>query len=678
MAVAHSSPRCVVLAGPHLTGKTTLMERLLLEAGTIGQAGSVTAGTSVGDATPEARARGMSIEINVATTSYLGDRWAILDTPGSVELDHDSRRAITVADAVVVVVDPVPDHALAVAPLFAFLDQLRVPHFIFINKIDAPASPLTEVIAALQEASSRPLVLRELPMTAGGDIVGFVDLTSERAWRLVSGATERVELPEDVKPEEAEARQKMLEAVADHDDLVLAKLLEDQVPTTEEVYQGLTRELTEDAIVPVFIGAADRGLGVTRLWKALRHEAPDVAATRKRLQIPDGAGPLVQSFQTSFIAHAGRLSLVRVWHGSVSDGGAIAGTRVGGVIEILGAQQKRSPEAKEGEVVGLLKVESLRTGELVTPEGSTPPPAFWPAPPRPVYTLAIHAEKRTDEVKLPLAVARLIEEDPALALEQDQDTQQLILAGQGELHLHVALERLKSRQHLPVEAQRPRVPYRETVKKPGKEHSRYKRQSGGHGQFGDVHLDFVPLPRGSGVEFHETIVGGSIPKNFIPAVEEGVHDALQKGPLGFPVVDVSVTLTDGSYHTVDSSDQAFRTAARIGVSEALPKLDPVLLEPVMLVEAFVPREATSKAQRVLTGRRGQLLGFEPAEGDVPRDRISAYVPLAELHDLIVELRSISHGLASFTAKHDHHSELTGKLAERVLQAHAAEAAQSGN
>ncbi len=671
MTTVHPTARVVALVGPHLSGKTSLLERLLAEAGAIGQAGSVGAGTAVGDATPEARARGMSIELNVATTSYLGERWTLLDAPGSVELEHEAERALAVADAAVVVVDPVPEHAAALAPLLAFLDARRLPHFLFVNKIDAPAAPLSDLVAALQSASARPLVLREVPIHKGGEVTGFVELVSERAWRQEGGAPQLVALPDELKAEEVAARRRLLEAVADHDDLVLAKLLEDQLPTAAEVYRGLAHELSEDEIVPVLLGSAERGLGIARLWKALRHEVPDVSQARQRLGLEGGSGPLVQSFQTSFVPHAGRLSLVRVWQGTLPDGASVGGTRVGGLLELFGAQQKRVAEAQEGDVVGLLKLETLRCGEVATPESSTKPPASWPVAPPPVYSLALHAEKRGDEVKLPLAIARLIEEDPALALAQDADTQELVLGGQGELHLHVALERLRSHQHLAVQASRPRVPYRETIRKPGSEHARYKRQSGGHGQFGDVHLDFAPLLRGAGVRFEDAIVGGVIPKQFIPAVGEGVQEALQKGPLGFPVVDVAVTLTDGTYHSVDSSDQSFRMAARIAVSEALAKLDPVLLEPVMLVEATVPRDATSKAQRVLSGRRGQLLGFDAAPGEVPRDLISAYVPLAELHDLIIELRSISHGLATFTAKPDHHAELVGKLAERVLAAHAA-------
>jgi elongation factor G len=292
--------------------------------------------------------------------------------------------------------------------------------------------------------------------------------------------------------------------------------------------------------------------------------------------------------------------------------------------------------------------------------------ASWPVAPPPVHQLSITAEKRADDVKLPAALARLVEEDPSLSVDQDADTQRLLLGGQGELHLQKALERLRTRHRVPVVEQAMPIPYRETVRRPGAHHARYKRQSGGHGQFGDVVVEARPLPRGRGFTFSSAVVGGAVPRQYIPAVEEGVLEGLRRGPLGFPVVDVAVTLTGGTYHSVDSSDQAFRTAARMAMAELLPKLEPVLLEPILRVELHVPREATPRAQRLVTGRRGQLLSFD-ANLEIPGwEIVTAYLPQAELKGLIVELRSVSAGLGFYVAHHDHYAELMGRQAERVV------------
>ena len=294
------------------------------------------------------------------------------------------------------------------------------------------------------------------------------------------------------------------------------------------------------------------------------------------------------------------------------------------------------------------------------------------APLSPVFSGAILVDNRSDDVKLSAAISKLVEEDPSLHVEQNPDTHEMVLWGQGEMHLRIAIERLRSKYHLGTSTHRPQVPYQETIRKSTSQHGRYKRQTGGHGQFGDVHLDIKPLPRGSGFAFASAIVGGAVPKQFIPGVEAGVRDYLKRGPLGFPVVDVSVTLTDGQYHSVDSSDQAFRQASRIAMTEGMANCEPVLLEPIVLVTVHVPNEFTSKAQRLISGRRGQILGYGPIEGWKDWDEVQAYLPQSEMHDLIIELRSLTLGVGHFDWKLDHLQELTGRLADQVV-AHRAEA-----
>ena len=310
-------------------------------------------------------------------------------------------------------------------------------------------------------------------------------------------------------------------------------------------------------------------------------------------------------------------------------------------------------------------MDAVTTGDVLTNESRTAA-SLWPDPLPPLFSVALSAENRSDEVKLTGALQKLVEEDQALRFEQNADLGGLVLSGQGEVHLQLAVERLDRRYHVAVKSRRTDVPYRETIRKGTSQHARFKRQSGGHGQFGDVHVDIKPLDRGEGFVFHEKIVGGAVPKQYIPGVEAGVRDYLNQGPLGFPVLDVSVTLTDGQYHTVDSSDMAFRTAARMAMQEGMPKCDPILLEPISEVTIHVPTDFTPRAQRLVTGRRGQLLGFDAREGWSGWDSVNAYVPQAEMHDLIIELRSATQGVGSFEFKHSHLQELVGREADRVV------------
>ncbi|MDY7227982.1 elongation factor G [Hyalangium rubrum] len=653
-----ASPRVVAVVGPQGVGKTTLLESLLRVTG----GGPLHASGGNGSGAEHA----MTMELATATAEFLGERWTFIDCPGTLEFSQEARHALMVCDAALVVCDTGPERAASLSPLFHFLDRRRIPHLLFLNALDKSGASVRAQLESLQVVSARPLVLREIPLREGERMVGVVDLVSERAWGM-SGEREAalIPLPDSHRPLEEAARRQMLERLADQDDTLLEQLLEDIVPPAATLYEQLARALRDDRLVPVFIGSAERGLGLLRLLKGLRHEVPGVEETRIRLGITAEGPPLAQAFKTFHPPHVGKHSLVRIWRGSVVDGHPMGGGRVGGVLRVHGLRQQPVGTATEGEVVLLGRLESVRTGDLVEADGVRHP-QDWPVAPPPVHQVAITAEKRTDDVKLPGALARLVEEDPALSVDQDPDTQRLLLGGQGELHLRIAVEHLNSRLRVPVVVRPTPVPYRETIRHRGSHHARHKRQSGGHGQFGDVVVEVRPLPRGQGFTFTSAVVGGAVPRQYIPAVEEGVLEGLRRGPLGFPVVDVAVTLTGGTYHSVDSSDQAFRTAARLAMAEALPKLEPVLLEPILRVEIYVPRDAMPRAQRLVTGRRGQILSFEPNVELPGWDVLTAYMPQAELRGIIVELRSASAGLGYYVAQHDHYSELVGRHAERVV------------
>jgi elongation factor G len=653
-----ASPRVVALVGPQGAGKTTLLESLLRVTG----GGSLRA--AGGDGT--ASGRGLTVEVAAATTDFMGELWTFLDCPGAPEFSLEARHALMVCDAALVVCDTGPERAAALAPLFHFLDRRHIPHLLFLNALDESGASIRALLDSLQVVSARPLVLREIPLREGDRMVGVVDLVSERAWgTTVEKEAALIPLPETDRPVEEAARRQMLERLADQDDALLEQLIEDVVPPPGVLYEQMARALCEDRLVPVFIGSAERGLGLLRLLKGLRHEVPGVEETRTRLGISASGGSMAQPFKLWHLPHVGKQVLARIWRGTVVDGGTLGGSRVSGVLQPHGASQTPVGTAHEGEVAIIGRVDAAHIGAHLEVDGVRRI-AGWPTPPPPVHQVSITAEKRADDVKLPGALARLVEEDPSLSVDQDPDTQRLLLGGQGELHLREAIERLSTRLRVPVVVHPVPTPYRETLRRHGTHHARYKRQSGGHGQFGDVVLDVRPVPRGQGFSFTSAVVGGAVPRQYIPAVEEGVMEGLRRGPLGFPVVDVAVTLTGGTYHSVDSSDQAFRTAARLAMAEALPKLEPVLLEPILRVEVHVPREATPRAQRLVIGRRGQLLSFD-ADLDLPGwEILTAYLPQAELKGFIVELRSVSAGLGSYVAQHDHYAELMGRQAERVV------------
>jgi elongation factor G len=676
MTDAPKGPRCAVLVGPYLSGKTTLLEAMLYSSGSTPRRGSVRDGTSVGDHVAEARARQMSTEINVANATYLGDKWTIVDCPGSVELAYEAQQAMLAADVAVVVCEPEVERAVTVSALLRFLGRHNIPHMIFINKLDTASARVRDVLAALQSYSERPLVLRQVPLRdSDSGVTGYVDLVSERAYRYQPGqASDLIQLPSNFWDAEADTRTNLLEKLADFDDELLEQLLEDVQPSKDEIYKHLKKEVGAGQIVPVMVGAGFQDFGVRRLWKALRHDTPGPEAAAARLGIAETGEPMAQVIKTYHLPHTGKLSLSRIWRGQVAEGNVLNGVRVAGVIRITGAQHEKAPSAAMGEVVGFTRMDEIATGTVLTPSGKSDP-LPQPERPQPVFGLAIHAEKRGDDVKLSGAIAKLIDEDPALELEQNQDTREMVLWGQGDVHIQIAIDRLRNRHNLAVVGHPAVVPYRETIRKGTQQHSRFKRQSGGHGQFADITIEVKAEPRGTGFVFKDSVVGGAIPRNFIPAVEEGIIEALKAGPLGFPVVDLSVTLITGQFHAVDSSDMAFKTAGRQAIQEALAKCDPFLLEPIDAVDISVPNAFTARVQRLVSGRRGQILGFDGKEDWPNWDVVRAYLPQNELHDLIVELRSLTLGVGSFAHKFDHMQELTGKPAEKVIASRASEAAQ---
>jgi elongation factor G len=662
-------PHTVALVGPHGSGKTTLLESILFTTGAIQRKGAIAQKNTVGDASPEARARQMSVELNCAATKFMDESYTFLDCPGSIEFLQDTLNVLPGIDAAIVVCEPEPAKIQMLRPYLKRLADLHVPHFLFVNKIDKASGSVRSLLEMLQEASDMPLLIRQLPIEEGGTVTGFVDLALERAYVYREHApSEVIELKGATQDLEKQERFHMLEKLADYDEHLMEELLSDVEPPRDEVFTDLARELADGLLVPVLLGSAERDNGIDRLLKALRHELPDVSVCAKRMGVASNGETIVQVLKTCNGSH-GKLSIVRVLSGTLKDGAVLhtrdgRDARIGGMFALRGEAQTKLADAKSGDCVALGRLEGVLTGEtLATSKIALPKVEIEQLPI--VYSLAIETTDRKDEVKLTAAIHKLQEEDPSLHFHQDAELQQMALQGQGEIHLKVAVEKLASKYGLRIVTHPPKVPYKETIKKTIRQHGRHKRQSGGHGQFGDVHIDIKPLPRGTGFVFEDQIKGGVVPRNFIPSVEKGVVDFLKQGPLGFPVVDVGVALVDGSYHTVDSSDAAFQTAARIAMTEGMPNCTPVLLEPIMHVRIHVPNDSTSKVNGIVSGRRGQLMGYDARPGWKGWDTVEAQMPMSELQDLIIDLRSLTQGVGTYEMVFDHLAELTGKLAEQV-------------
>ncbi len=672
---AANGTRVIALVGPAGAGKTSLAEAMLFASGTTNRQGSTDNGSSIGDSSPEARDRGGSTELNLLNFDYLGEHFAILDIPGSIGFAADGAHAVAVADLAIIVVDPDPARAALAAPALRLLDEQGMPHLIFVNRVDQARGRVRDLMTALQPMSVSPLIARQIPIRDGEKVTGFVDLALERAYHYQPGGpSAQVAMPEDLQQREAEARTQMLEQLADHDDDLLEQLLMDQVPEAQTIFADLARETGENLGVSVLFGSAQSCWGVRRLLKALRHEVPGPESTARRLSVSD---PSLYAFKVSHGGSVGRLALARVLGGEIAEGTDLKSredvVRLGAVFAVQGEKTSKVTKARNGDIVAIGKADELKAGQWLS-KGAIPPHIEVELPSRNAR-LAVQPSDRKDDVRLASALAKLAEEDSALTIEHDDASHELRLRGVNDEHLNLVIARLKRRYGVEVSSQPCSIGYRESIRRPVKQHGRHKKQSGGHGQFGDVIIEIRPLGRGEGFQFEEKIHGGSIPRQYIPAVEQGVKDALEKGPLGgFPVVDVAVTLVDGSYHTVDSSELAFRTAGRIAMSEALAAATPHLLEPMQKIVVVTPSSSTSRVSSTVASRRGQMLGLGPREGWPGWDRVEALLPEAELTGLEAELRSLSQGLATYEAEFDHLAELSGHLAEKVVQQREAEPA----
>ncbi len=646
----HAHARTIAIVGPYGTGKSTLFEALLAAAGHPLKRGVERGGH----------------DLHIASCVFMDEPWTLIDCPGSLEFGYAAQTALAVADIAVVVCQTDEARAPTAGPLLHALDASGMPYLVFINCVDSLDGTVREVLTALQAHTARPLLLRQVPIRQSGTVTGYVDVVSERAYCYRRGAPSFViGLPSDMRAREKEAKAGLMEVLADRDDALLTQLIEDIVPSTGEIYDRLRLDHANGNVAGVLLGAADRAWGIQRLWKALRHDTPSAGETARRHDVADDGPPLAQVFRTLIAGHSGRLSWARVWRGPLKDSVTIDGVRIGGIWRMPAGEQAKVAEAATGDIVALGRLEGVPTGALLGDAGQ----AYLPFPPSPaaVYALAIATADHKDDVRLSTAMKKIAEEDLALDIRQDAETGETVLSGQGEMHLRSVIDRIATAYGVRVTARLPKVAFRETIRRPVRQHTRLKRQTGGHGQFADVTLNIAPRARGEGFLFVDKIVGGAVPRNYIPAVGEAAEEAARKGVFGYPVVDLEVTLVDGGFHTVDSSDMAFRTATRMAIAEALPKADPVLLEPIDHVTVSIPGEYTAAAQRLLTGRRGQILGYTDRDNWPGWNNVMALVPQAELQDMIVELRSLTMGLGTYTHRFEHLAEAHGAAAQAAVQ-----------
>ncbi len=643
--------RCIAVIGPSAAGKSELIDQMAMLEG------------KQPPAAPP-------VDLRCAEFTYLGENWAALDCPGSLEFAQSALDAILCADAVVIVASPDPDQAVLAAPWIRLAEAGNIPCFVFVNRIDECRHDARGIMSSIQSYSARPIILRQVPIRDGERIVGAVDLVSDRAWRYRDGEpSELIEVPDDLRDRQAEGREELLESLSEHDDWLLEEIIEDRTPATGAVYGICARTLAENLTVPAFFGSAATGNGIRRLMKALRHEAPQPGDTRSRLN-----DAVASAFMSRNRKHVGKLVWLRNFVDELSSGSTVGGNSIGGLVEPFGERPVAKTSIDAGGIASAVKSDHLNAGCLYSESGHVEAPDWYQAYPA-LWNRSISALNDRDDAKLSEALHKIAAEDLSLTVIHDQEGGQIILGTQGSQHLRRVQQTLSDVFGVETDTGPFVAHYRETITQKAEVHFRHKKQSGGAGQFADVKLTVAPAPRGDGFAFSETIHGGSVPRNYIPAVQLGAEEATTRGPLGFPVIDVLVNLYDGQHHSVDSSDMAFRIAGRGGVSEGLSKAQPVLLEPIFEVRFRAPSVFTGALNPMISSMRGQILGFDRESDAEGWDVVRALMPGTSLESLINSLRSATQGVGRYEADFAHFQELYGREADEIVERRAEENAR---
>jgi elongation factor G len=682
--------RNVALVGHSGSGKTTLAESLLVRSGALVRAGRVEDGTTACDTEPEEHKRRISISLALAPIEWSvpnGETYKVnlIDTPGYADFIGDAEAALRVADLAVFVVSAVEGVEVQTEMLWRLCRRLGIPRLVFVNKEDRERADFHRVLAQLRAVFGSGFAPLELPIGEEAAFRAVADVLSDRAFAYgPDGSHHEEELPSDIADEEHRVHDELIEEIVSGDDEQLERYLSGEVPTVDELERTLAHEVLDGIEFPVLVGSALTGVGIDRLADFICEIGPSpldrptmVLAGDGEVDVKADAGgsPLAFVFKTIADPYVGQLSLFKVLSGTVKTDDHLvnprsnADERLHTIFTLRGKDQQPATAVPAGDIAAVSKLANTHTGDTLAPKG-TPVRVSSPEPAPAVLSLAIKARTQSDDDKLPVALQRLQAEDPALLVERNDETHQTLLRGTGDTHLAVALEKIARKFGVSIDTEEVRVAYRETIMGKAEAEGKYKKQSGGHGQFGVALLRVEPLPRGGGFEFVDSIVGGAIPRQFIPAVAKGIEDAMVNGGVnGFPVVDVKVECYDGKYHSVDSSEMSFKMAGSLGFREAIAKASPVVLEPISLVRVVVPNSYQGDVMGDINARRGRVQGT--STNDAGEQEVTALIPTAEILRYAIDLRSMTGGRGRFSVQHDHYDVLPAHLVDKAKAALAA-------
>jgi elongation factor G len=679
--------RNTAVVGHSNCGKTTLVETMLFDAGAIDRLGKIEDGSTTTDYEPEEIDKQITISSALAFCSWQNHRINLIDTPGFVNLLEDSHGAMKAADSVIYLASATSGVRGETEKLYKFAEEFGIPGMFFVNKMDRDGADFNATVESISTTFRKNAVPLHLPIGAGESFSGIVDLLKMKAYKFADGKPAETDIPGELNDQAQDFRMKLVEAAAEADDELIEKYLEGGELTDDEVARGLKKGVLNKAFLPVAVGSALNNIGVHALLDIITACLPSPVEQAGAVPIlganpgADGeverkadAGEPFSAFVFKTIADpfAGKLSLFRVYSGNVSADSTVlnstkdAKERLGQIFYLQGKKQEAAQSLGPGEIGVVAKLKSTGTGDTLCDPAN--PIVFKPVEfAEPLISYAIAPKNKGDEDKVGTGLSRILEEDPTIRFSRDEEAKEMLLAGMGQQHLEITLERLKRKFGVEVEMKAPKIPYRETIRKASKAQGRYKKQSGGKGQFGDCWIEIEPMQRGEGYEFVDKIVGGSIPRGFIPAVDKGIQEAMKGGPYaGFPMVDVRITLYDGSYHAVDSSEMAFKIAGSMALKKALETAKPVILEPVMKVEITVPDEYLGAVMGDLSGRRGKVQGMDQIEG-TSNQKVNALVPMAEMLTYANQLHSMTAGRGIYHMEFSHYDDLPQVQSQKLLE-----------
>ncbi|MDO8885689.1 elongation factor G [Candidatus Oleimmundimicrobium sp.] len=680
--ITTSKIRNVSLVAHGGTGKTSLAEAALFTSQAINRLGKVDDGTTVTDYDPEEIKRKISTNSTLAYLEWRSNKINLIDTPGYADFIGEVKAALRVSDAAIVLVDGLAGVKVQTEIAWKMADERNLPRLVFINKMDKENASFEKALESLKKTFKNSFVTIQLPIGANKDFKGIIDIIKMRSLTFKNGKVTEDAIPDNLKPMTDKYAKILTEAVAETDDNLLTKYLEEKPLSSEEILEGLKKATKSGQIVPILCGSATENIGINPLLDTIidylpsPDERPAAKGTNLKTKEEETCKPIENEplsalvFKTLSDPYIGKLNFARIYSGTLKADSEIYNSttkhkeKVSHLLQVIGKEQKDIKEAIAGDIVAIPKLSNTHTGDTLCDE--LKPIVFEKMTfPEPIFSIALEPKSKNDDGKLGTSLNKLTEEDPTFKVKRDHETGQTIISGMGNVHLEVKVSKLKQKFGVEAITKDPKIAYKETIRGTSKVQGKYKKQSGGHGQYGDVWIEFKPLPHGAGFEFEDKIFGGSVPKQYIPAVEKGLIEALDKGVLaGYPVVGIKAILYDGSYHPVDSSEMAFKVAASMAFKKGIQEATPVILEPILNVEVTVPQEYMGTVIGDLNSKRGKILGMEPIGNGY--EIVKARVPKAEMKKYAPELRSMAHGRATFSFKFASYEEAPHDIQEKII------------